>query len=91
MSRVDDRLDSIPGSEVDQCEGAQTVVGLNMAGDDVNGRLSPSPAEPPGDAGPFWRGIFCGGGGVWRETEGSSKQPSQTARPWMHTLCRAAI
>lgn len=60
MSSVYDRLNSVPGSEVDQFEGAKAVVGFNMARDDVDGRLSPSPAERPGDARPFRRGIFCG-------------------------------
>lgn len=61
MPRVYDCLDSVPGSEVDQREGAQAVVGFNMARDDVDGRLPLSAAERPRDARPFRRGIFCGG------------------------------
>lgn len=76
MSRVYDRLDGVLGVEVDQREGAQAVVGLNMARDDVDGRLSASPAERPGDVRPFGRGVF------WqRERERERFQPHTHPEP----------
>lgn len=60
MSGVYNRLDGVLRSEVDEGEVPQVVVSLNMAGDNVNGRLSFSPTVSAGDVRPVRRGVFYG-------------------------------
>lgn len=57
MSIVYDGLDGVPRGEVDEGEVTQVVVGLNMAGDDINRRLPFFSTESTGDVSPVGRGV----------------------------------
>lgn len=60
VSVVDDRLNGLLRSEVDEGEVAQAVVGLDQAGDYVNRRLSFLIAEGTSDVSPLGRRVGCG-------------------------------
>lgn len=60
VSVVDDWLNGLLRSEVEEGEAAQAVVGLDQAGDYVNRRLSLLGAERTGDVSPVGRGVGCG-------------------------------
>lgn len=60
MSGVYNRLDGMLRSDVDEGEVPQVVVSLNMAGDDVNGRLSFSPTGRARHVRPMGRGVLYG-------------------------------